>query len=525
MKPRLRENTPSPVDPSEKLLRQLVRETLDLVFIKDRDGRYLVANPASALVAGRPVDEILGRTDDEVFPPEQARKLREADQRILESGQGETYDESFVVGGEVRYFSTAKMPHRDDDGSPLGIVGISRDITDRKRAEQALARLALENQRLLERARAEERWLGTILERTPMPLVFVEPGTARLFFANAAAEKMAGNLPRPTNVAEHGRYFDMRDIDGKRLDADEMPLVRAARGEELNGFQFCWVFPDGGGARTLVAYSARLPAVYGHAETVMLAFDDITALKQVQGQLEEAVRVRQDFLSVAGHELKTPLTALMLIARTMEKALATPPAAPSSLPPMQADQRLADRCRGLNRQLARLGSLVDRLLDVSRISAGKLTLDLEQLDLAEVARDVAGRFTEAQSRQITIDAPAAVEGRWDRLRVEQIITNLLSNAITYGAGRPIALTVRRAGAHGEIVVRDQGIGIAPEALSRIFERFERAASGRQYGGLGLGLWIVRQLVEAMDGSIRVESSLGNGSTFTVQLPIRAADPP
>ena len=99
------------------------------------------------------------------------------------------------------------------------------------------------------------------------------------------------------------------------------------------------------------------------------------------------------------------------------------------------------------------------------------------------------------------------------------------NAITYGAGRPIALTVRRAGAHGEIVVRDQGIGIAPEALSRIFERFERAASGRQYGGLGLGLWIVRQLVEAMDGSIRVESSLGNGSTFTVQLPIRAADPP
>jgi len=147
------------------------------------------------------------------------------------------------------------------------------------------------------------------------------------------------------------------------------------------------------------------------------------------------------------------------------------------------------------------------------------------LDLAEVARDVAGRFPEAQSRQITIDAPAAVEGRWDRLRVEQIITNLLSNAITYGAGRPIALTVRRAGAHGEIVVRDQGIGIAPEALSRIFERFERAASGRQYGGLGLGLWIVRQLVEAMDGSIRVESSLGNGSTFTVQLPIRAADPP
>ena len=521
--PRRNHDAPSRAEPSEKLLRRLVNDTLDLVFIKDRDGRYLVANPASAQVAGRSVNEILGRTDEDVFPPEEARRLREADRRILASGQAETYDESFLVGGELRHFSTAKMPHRDDDGAPLGIVGISRDITDRKRAEEALASLALENQTLLERARAEERWLGTILERTPMPLVFVEPGTARLFFANAAADRMAGNLPRVANVAEHGQCFDMRDVDGRRLSADEMPMVRAARGEELNGFQFRWVFPDGA-ARTLVAYSARLPAVDGHADTVMLAFDDITALKQVQGQLEEAVRVRQDFLSVAGHELKTPLTSLLLIARTMEKALATPPAAPSSLPPLQADPRLAERCRGLNRQVARLSGLVDRLLDVSRISAGKLALDLETLDLVEVARDVAGRFPEAESRQISIDASAVIVGRWDRMRVEQVITNLLSNAVTYGEGRPVALTVRRVDGRAEIVVRDQGIGIAPEAASRIFERFERAASGRQYGGLGLGLWIVRQLVEAMGGSIAVESAVGRGSTFTVRLPIRAGEP-
>ena len=518
MKHRRRHDAPSPADPSEKLLRQLVHETLDLVFIKDRDGRYLVANPASALVAGRPVNEIIGRTDDEVFPPEQARQLREADQRILASGQGETYDESFIVDGELRYFSTAKMPQRDDDGAPLGIVGISRDITDRKRAEEALARLALENLTLLERAQAEERWLGTILARTPMPLVFVEPGTARVFFANAAADRMAGGLPRPVNVAEHGRVFDMWDIDGRRLEADEMPLVRAARGEDLNGFQFRWVFANGG-AKTLVAYSARLPAVDGHAETVMLAFDDITALKQVQGQLEEAVRVRQDFLSIAGHELKTPLTSLTLIARSMENALATPPAAPTALAPLEANPRIAERCRNLHRQIARLTSLVDRLLDVSRISAGKLALDLEPMDLAETARDIASRFPEVASGQITIDAPAAVEGRWDRMRVEQIVTNLLSNAVIYGERRPISLTVRHVDARVEIVVRDQGIGIAPEALGRIFERFERAASGRQYGGLGLGLWIVRQIVEAMDGTIGVESAVGRGSTFTVRLPI------
>jgi signal transduction histidine kinase len=309
----------------------------------------------------------------------------------------------------------------------------------------------------------------------------------------------------------------MRDIDGRRLTADEMPLVRAARGEELNGFQFCWTFPNGA-ARTLVAYSARLPAVYEHAETVMLAFDDITALKQMQGELQEAVRVRQDFLSVAGHELKTPLTAILLNVRILDRALGASSATPSLL---QADPRLTDRWQGLQRQIARLTGLVERLLDVSRIGEGKLTLDLELLDLAEVARDVASRFSGSDSPEIAIDVPDAIPGRWDRMRVEQVITNLLSNAVTYGEKRPITITARRVQDHAEIVVRDQGIGIAPEAASRIFERFERAVSGRQYGGLGLGLWIARQLVEAMDGSIAVESAVGRGSTFMVNLPIRA----
>jgi PAS domain S-box-containing protein len=524
MKHKRRQNTLSHAEtrhaePSEKLLRELVHETLDLVFIKDSEGRYLVANPASALVAGRPVDEILGHTDEEVFPPEQAHQLREVDQRILASGQSETYDETFVVDGEIRHFSTAKTPARDDDGVPLGIIGISRDITDRKRTEEALARLARENQSLLEGARAEKRWLATILERTPMPLVFVEPGTARLFFANAAADRMAGGLPRPATVAEHQRCFDMRGVDGRPLTADEMPLVRAARGEELNGFQFCWTFPNGA-ARTLIAYSARLPAVHGHAETVMLAFDDITALKQTQRELQEAVRVRQDFLSVAGHELKTPLTAILLNVRVLDRALGASSTTPS---PLQADPRLANRWQGLQRQIGRLTGLVERLLDVSRICEGKLTLDLEPLDLAEVASEVASRFSGAESPQITVDAPDPIPGRWDRLRVEQVITNLLSNAVTYGEERPVTITTRRVQDHAEIVVRDQGIGIAPEAVSRIFERFERAVSGRQYGGLGLGLWIVRQLVEAMDGSIAVESAVGRGSTFTVHLPIRVAD--
>ena len=515
-----------------RLLRQLVEETADLVFVKDREGHYVLANPASARVAGHAVEEILGHTDDEVFPAPQARALRDADRRIMTTGANEIYDESFEVEGQIRHFSTAKMPFRAEDGRPIGVIGVSRDITDRKRAEEALVSLAAQNQALLARARAEEHWLGMILERTPTPLVFVEPGSARLFFANAAADRMAGGaLPRPESADDYARLFDIRDLNDRPLEADEIPMVRAARGEELAGVQFRWHFP--GDAKVVVAQSARLAGVYGHQETVLIAFEDVTPLKHVQSELEEAVRVRQDFLSIAGHELKTPLTSLLLNIQSIDKTLAQPRAraaasdAGGSASVLDQDVRLGERWRALQRQVGRLNGLIDQLLDVSRLAAGKLTLELEPLDLSEVVRGVVNRSgaSSAESR-VSLDLPdptnpaTSVYGNWDRLRVEQVVTNLVSNAAKYGGDHPVTVTVRRQDDDVTIAVHDDGIGIAPEALERIFDRFERAVSVRHYGGLGLGLWIVRQLVEAMGGTVNVESTLGQGSTFTVRLPRR-----
>ena len=519
------------VETSERLLRQLIEESGDLVFVKDQDGRYEVANPAAARVAGRTVEEMLGRTDDQVFPPEAARGLHEIDRRILARGVAETYDESFEVGGELRHFSTAKTPRRDAHGLPNGIIGIARDITDRKRGEQALATLAAENKALLERTRAEEQWLASILDQTPTALVFIEPDTARLFFANGAADRLAGGtMPRPAHRDDYARLLDMRDLADRPLPPDENPLVRAARGEPLAGVQVRWHLP--GGAHVVAMHSARLPAVHGHADTVLVALDDITTLKDVQAALEEAVRARQDFLSIAGHELKTPLTSLLLVIRSIDQGLGQPlprPGAggdgPASL--LDADRRLADRWRTLQRQVGRLSGLIDQLLDVSRVAAGKLALEIEPQDLSEVIREVAARFTGPASSDggggggsasIRVDIEAPVPGEWDRLRLEQMITNLVSNAVKYGAGRPVTVRVRADAQAAEVAVRDQGIGIAPEAIERIFDRFERAASVRHYGGLGLGLWIVRQLAEAMGGSVRVESAVGQGSTFTLRLP-------
>jgi two-component sensor histidine kinase len=164
--------------------------------------------------------------------------------------------------------------------------------------------------------------------------------------------------------------------------------------------------------------------------------------------------------------------------------------------------------------------LVDQLLDVSRINTGRLELRLEEVDLAAVARGVADRLAEQRERagsilQLELEGP--VVGEWDRLRLEQVVMNLLTNALKYGASRPIRMKVCSAGEKAMLQVEDRGIGIPKEDQTRIFERFERAAS-HNYGGLGLGLFIARQIVQAHVGRIWVESEPGKGTTFFVELP-------
>ena len=163
------------------------------------------------------------------------------------------------------------------------------------------------------------------------------------------------------------------------------------------------------------------------------------------------------------------------------------------------------------------GDLDDPASHVSRITAGKVTLHRERLDLADVAREVVERYAGASRSRIelrTVSAP----GSWDRTRLEQVVTNLLANAIKYGDGKPIDVIVEPRDGGAAFIVRDRGIGIAPQDADRIFGRFERAISATAYGGLGLGLYIARQIVVAHGGRISVESTPGEGATFTVVLP-------
>jgi PAS domain S-box-containing protein len=231
-------------------------------------------------------------------------------------------------------------------------------------------------------------------------------------------------------------------------------------------------------------------------------------------ELKEAVAARDEFLSIASHELKTPLTSVKLNLRALEHRTEQVVEKPDS-----AGSRRLVRIHG---QIDRLAKLVNSLLDVSRITANRLDFHLEDVDLGEVLQDVLGQYKEELDRAgcaLHLRSDAGVIGRWDRLRVDQVVSNLLSNAIKYGPGRPVEIDLQRLGKSARLVVRDHGIGISERDQARIFQRFERAVSIQHYGGFGLGLWISRQIVEGLGGSIAVHSEPGLGSTFVVELPL------
>jgi signal transduction histidine kinase len=231
----------------------------------------------------------------------------------------------------------------------------------------------------------------------------------------------------------------------------------------------------------------------------------------------QAVAARDQFLAVVAHELRTPLATLALLVDD----LIVPLYAHATTEPggvVIQKRQLAM----LKRQADRLTALVVEMLDVSRITGSGLQLSLGPVDLRDVVREVLGRFDlEIQRRHVTlkVNAPDPAPGTWDAARIDQVITNLISNALKYGAGRPIEVSVGIEGSQAVVVVRDHGIGIPEDEQSKIFGPFAPVLAATHHGGLGLGLWIARQIVQASGGRIKVNSRPGHGSTFTVELPL------
>jgi two-component system, LuxR family, sensor kinase FixL len=358
----------------------------------------------------------------------------------------------------------------------------------------------------------------TLLESVPDAFVIADEQGV-IVWVNGHGERLFGYprealIGRPVELLLPARYRAMHQVHRSGYQA--APRTRPmGLGLDLSGLK-----KDGGEFPAEISLS---PIEVDGKTCVCAAVRDATERKKIEERARlwrkarAEVRERDEFLSVASHELRTPVTALQLQLQLLQRA------AQRSLE--ELPRAVEEKVLTLEKQTRRIAMLVNELLDVSRMRLGRLELKREPLDLADVAREAAAQLEGDLDRAgstLALDlAPA--RGSWDRLRIEQVVTNLLVNAAKFGEGKPIALRVHAEGDLARLEVADEGIGIAEEHQARVFDRFERAVSTDNFGGLGLGLYIVRQIVEAHGGSVSVASVRGQGASFRVDLPV--APPP
>lgn len=353
-----------------------------------------------------------------------------------------------------------------------------------------------------------ERDFGSAIFDSIGALVFVHRPDGRIVRLNRTSQEYIGKTPE--EVA--GKYYWDLGI----IPDEEMEMVQR-RLQDTNPVGENHMIAHDGTRRLFQWTNTRLEGrTNSNGDFIISIGIDITERRRAEEEALEAIKARDLFLSVASHELRTPLTTLQLQLQSLQRFVDRLGDLPKEIP---------SRLGLALRQTRRLGDLINELLDVSRITHGRLAPERTEVDLAKVVQEVVDRYRisleQSGSELVTRGLDEEIRGFWDPLRVDQVVDNLLSNAIKYGEGKPIEMEIDVVDDCARIVVTDHGIGISPSDQKRIFDRFERAVSTRYYGGFGLGLWITRQVVEAHGGTIRVESELDQGSTFTVDLPLCA----
>jgi signal transduction histidine kinase/PAS domain-containing protein len=526
---------------TESHLRRLLDQLPAVVFTTDRELRFTsgvgqelkeLGVRSQTVLGGVFVHEYLqvGRNDPALTPH----------RRALE-GESLSYESEWVG----RHYQSFVSPFRDANGEIIGTLAVSWNISARKHVEDTVRLLSeaslilassLDYDETLARiARLAVPRLGDwcivgVMEDHELRLVaatHVDPSQEPLFAAMLQPTKIEalGEIGRVMLTQKSLLVARVTDemLDGGAAYAQAFGNVspRAAELFRQVGMRSLLTVPLVARQRSLGVLSlGRIEQERPYTPSDVSVAEDLgrRCAMAVDSSLlyrssQAAIQTRDEFLSIASHELRTPLTSLLLRLEGFER---------STRDERALDVRQLQSSLGvIHRQAKRLNALVEQLLDVARLRRGFLELDREQADLSEILRDVCGRFAGNLSNAgcpITISTPAPVMGCWDRIRMEQVITNLLSNAIKFAQSSAIDAGVDVDADVARLYVRDRGMGIPPADQERIFERFERTDTSKHFGGLGLGLYITRQIVEAHGGTIRVTSNPGQGSTFIVKLP-------
>jgi len=478
---------------SEQRFSRFMRHLPGLAWIKNLEGRYAYVNDEAARAFGRPKEDLYGRTDDEIFPPETAQQFQENDRLALAGETGRMTIESLEhEDGTVHYSMVTKFAIPGADGQPAMIAGMAFDITDWRRAEQALSE-----------SEARFRFLAEMIPS----FVWTAAPDGSVTYANRRWLDYCGQT-LAENAADWGRQIVHPD-DYERCMSQWMEALREGLEFEIEVRNRRW----DGAYRWFVTRAVPLRDADGRITSWFGVTTDIHDQKEMQERLREADRRKDEFLATLAHELRNPLAPIRNSLHLLR--VGEPAANPSAVVDM------------MERQVDHMVRLVDDLLEVSRITLGKIELRRERVELADVLRNALETsmpsLSEAGHRleRRLPDEPVLLDA--DPVRLAQIIANLLNNAAKY-TERPgvVELEARVEEADLVVSVRDDGRGIEPEFLPRVFEMFTQAdhSTGRSRGGLGIGLTLAQSLARMHGGRIEARSDgAGKGSTFVVRLPV------
>ena len=531
----------------------ILETSLDSIIKMDHAGKIVEFNPAAERTFGRHRIDVIGKEMASVIIPERFRdEHRRGLKHYLATGESTVIERRIEVpalradGTEFPIeLAVTRVPTID----PPLFIGFLRDITERKRFEKN-SNLLIEASTVLSSSLNYDETFVLLAQLAVKSLGdwceihVVEDGTkapprsaAVAYHDPASSEKVAelrskypwnwDSLSGVPNVIRTGKselYPDipdgflvlhsrcdehlrlLRDLDMK----SGMVVPLTARKRILGTITLISSDPSRRYTRDDLLVAEEL------ARRAAIAIDNAKLYREAQN----AIRTRDEFFSIASHEFKTPLTALKMTLQVMQYGISAKDGI------TLAPEMFAKMLDTSSRQADRLTHLVEDLLDVVKVRIGRLGVRFEELDLSVLVKEVAEQYSEALSKakcELKLDMQPGVVGLWDRTRIEQIVVNLISNVIKYAPGAPLLIKLASDGDTATLQIQDSGPGIAPDQQEKLFERFERTNTSRNIAGLGLGLFIVKQIVEAHHGAIRVESNPGKGTKFVIELPTKALD--
>lgn len=481
-------------DENQSMFRMYAESMPLMAFIADEKGAIIYYNPQWKAFSGK--DPYTLQNSEELTHPDDKSLVQEEWLKSVNSGEIFQVEERILSrDGQYRWHLSRAIPIRNFLGEITKWLGTVSDIHEYKEIEKDQSRLI------------------QVLDGS-YDFISMTSMDGKILYLNQVARETLG-IDKELDISKLSRKDFFFEDDILRLKDVIIPMtindgswVGEVKLRHFKTKKPVWVHYN-----SFITKDEITQEVTGFGAIAR----DLTEIKRREKELLQALRTRDEFLSIASHELKTPLTSLKLQSQMFLRSLERGDSA------TQKSDKLKGMATQSNELVSRLSRLIEDMLDVSRIRTGRLSLEKGEADLLGITQSVVDslqyQIQKSGFETPTISGEAGIVGNWDAFRLEQVLQNLMTNALRYGQGKPIRIVLSRNGNLGRIQVIDQGYGISPEDIERIFVRFERAIDASEVSGMGLGLFIAKEIIQLHDGRISVVSEINQGSTFTVDLPL------